>query len=89
MKAIITVIGGDKVGIIAKVSNCLAEGGINIEDVNQTIMGGHFTMMMLVDFKNAKVAFDEVRSELKQIGKSLELSVRIQREEIFQSMHQL
>lgn len=89
MKAIITVIGGDKVGIIASISKTLADFDINIEDVNQTIMGGQFTMMMLVDLKKANRGFDGVRSDLVALGKTLELSIRIQREEIFQTMHQV
>lgn len=89
MKAIITVIGADKVGIIAAISKILAERDINIEDVNQTIMGGNFTMMMLVDLIEANVSFDNIRAELLELGEALELSIRIQREEIFMSMHQV
>lgn len=89
MKAIITVIGGDKVGIIAAVSKILADRDINIEDVNQTIMGSSFTMMMLVDISEASVPFDGIREELLDLGRELELSIRIQREEIFMSMHQV
>jgi len=89
MKAIITVIGVDKVGIIASISQTLADFEINIEDVNQTIMGGQFTMMMLVDLKKSLVEFDSIQSDLIQLGCSLDLSIRIQREEIFKSMHQV
>ena len=89
MKAIVTVIGGDKVGIIASISSILAEKSINIEDVNQTIMGESFTMMMLVDLKDTSEPFDNVRKDLIDLGTALELSIRIQREEIFMSMHQV
>ncbi len=89
MKAIITVIGGDKVGIIAAISNILASREINIEDVNQTIMGGNFTMMMLVDLLEANESFDEIRERLIGLGAKMNLSIRIQREEIFMSMHQV
>jgi len=89
MKAIITVIGGDKVGIIAAISKILANKEINIEDVNQTIMGGNFTMMMLVDLSEANVSFDEIREALIALGTEMDLSIRIQREEIFMSMHQV
>ncbi len=89
MKAIVTVIGGDKVGIIAAISRVLAENDVNIEDVNQTIMGKNFTMMMLVNLSSSAKTFDQVRERLLELGKELELSIRIQREEIFMSMHQL
>jgi len=89
MKAIVTVIGGDQVGIIAAISTILADKSINIEDVNQTIMGNSFTMMMLVDLTDAEVSFDAVRQELAELGTNMSLSIRIQREEIFMSMHQV
>jgi len=89
MKAIVTVIGGDQVGIIASISKILADRSINIEDVNQTIMGNSFTMMMLVDLTDAEVSFDAVRQELAEMGTMMSLSIRIQREEIFMSMHQV
>jgi ACT domain-containing protein len=89
MKAIVTVIGGDQVGIIAAISNVLAENNVNIEDVNQTIMGKNFTMMMLVDLEKTERSFDSVREALLKLGEELGLSIRIQREEIFMSMHQL
>ncbi len=89
MKAIVTVIGGDQVGIIAAISNVLANNKVNIEDVNQTIMGKNFTMMMLVDLAKTEKSFDGVREALLKLGEELGLSIRIQREEIFMSMHQL
>lgn len=89
MKAILTVIGQDKVGIIAGVSQKLQEFNINILDVNQTIMQEFFTMMMILDCKNMKENFDEVRAGLVAEGQRLGVEVKIQREEIFKSMHSL
>lgn len=89
MKAILTVIGRDQVGIIAGISQLLAGHDINIEDVNQTIMGGNFTMMMLVDVSQSNVSFDQVKGEMTDLGETLSLSVRLQREDIFNCMHQV
>ena len=89
MKAILTVIGQDKVGIIAHVSAKMLEFNINILDVNQTIMQDFFTMMMMLDCTNMKGNFDEVRSALTEEGKKLGVDIKIQREEIFKSMHSL
>ena len=89
MKAILTVIGQDKVGIIAGVSQKLLEYNINILDVNQTIMQGFFTMMMILDCKGMKGTFEEVRIGLTAEGERLGVDVKIQREEIFKSMHSL
>lgn len=89
MKAILTVIGQDKVGIIAGVSAKMLEFNINILDVNQTIMQDFFTMMMMLDCTNMKGNFDEVRAALTEEGKRLGVDIKIQREEIFKSMHSL
>lgn len=89
MKAILTVIGQDKVGIIAGVSQKLQEYNINILDVNQTIMQEFFTMMMVLDCKNMKGSFEDVRAGLVAEGQRLGVDVKIQREEIFKSMHSL
>ncbi len=89
MKAILTVIGRDQVGIIAGISQLLAGHDINIEDVNQTIMGGNFTMMMLVDVSQSNVSFEQVKGEMTNLGETLSLSVRLQREDIFNCMHQV
>ncbi|NME83408.1 ACT domain-containing protein [Clostridium sp. SM-530-WT-3G] len=89
MKAILTVIGQDKVGIIAGVSAKMLEFNINILDVNQTIMQDFFTMMMMLDCKNMKGNFDDVRAALIEEGKKLGVDIKIQREEIFKSMHSL
>lgn len=89
MRAILTVIGKDQVGIIAGVSTQLAELEINILDVSQTIMSGYFTMMMMLDLSNAEANFDEIKQALAKKGEALQVQIKIQREEIFQSMHSL
>ncbi len=89
MRGILTVIGKDKVGIIAGISNELLKLNINILDVNQTIMDNYFTMIMMLDLKNANEKFDKVKKELLSKGEELGVDVKIQREEIFNSMHTL
>jgi ACT domain-containing protein len=86
MKAILTVIGKDKVGIIAGISSELKNLNVNILDVNQTIMGGSFAMMMMVDI-NSSENFDKIKDSLIVKGEELGVEVKIQREEIFKSMH--
>ena len=87
MKAILTVIGKDKVGIIAGISNKLSKLKINILDVNQTILDGYFTMMMMLDLKECTEEFVNVQSILSKEASILGVEVKIQREEIFKSMH--
>ena len=87
MNAIVTVIGKDRVGIIAAVCIKLAEMNINVLDISQTIMQGKFTMIMAVDVSEATVSFAEVRDALAELGREVELTIRIQREEIFNAMH--
>ena len=89
MKAILTVIGKDKVGIIAGISNKLSKLKINILDVNQTILDGYFTMMMMLDLKECTEEFVNVQSILSKEASVLGVEVNIQREEIFKSMHTL
>ena len=89
MKAILTVIGEDKVGIIAGISNKMLEYKINILDVNQTIMQGFFTMIMVLDIKEMNVSFEEVKAGLNAEGERLGVEVKVQKEEIFRSMHWL
>lgn len=87
MKAILTVIGKDRVGIIAGISSELQQLNINILDVTQTIMQGYFTMIMMLDLNNISCDFDKVKKSLLSKGQSLGVDVKIQREEIFNSMH--
>ena len=89
MKAILTVIGKDKVGIIAGISNKLSKLKINILDVNQTILDGYFTMMIMLDLKECTEEFVNVQSILSKEASVLGVEVKIQREEIFKSMHTL
>ena len=89
MNAIVTVIGKDKVGIIAAVCIKLAEMNVNVLDISQTILDGKFTMVMAVDAANANVGFEELAAELRELGEGMELSIRIQREEIFDAMHRI
>lgn len=87
MKAILTVIGKDKVGIISGVSTELQKLNINILDVTQTIMQGYFTMIMMLDLAGCNKDFEDVRDSLISKGQELGVEVKIQREEIFNSMH--
>ncbi len=89
MTAIMTVIGPDRVGIVAAVSNLLASLNINIRDINQTIMDGIFTMTLYVDIKEANRPFEEINASMAEFGKKENLSVRIQRSEIFTAMHRI
>lgn len=89
MKAIITVIGKDRVGIISSISTILAENNINILDISQTIMQDIFTMIMAVDISKMTSSFSELSEKLEAKGTQLGLSVRIQHEDIFNSMHRI
>lgn len=89
MRAIITVLGDDKVGIIAKVSNYLAENKINILDISQTIMQNVFTMIMLVDLSASDKKVKEIADALDKCGDELGVSISIKHEELFNSMHRI
>lgn len=89
MKAVVTVMGIDKTGIIAKVSTCLSDFNINILDINQTIMQNIFTMIMLVDIKDATNDFANISQNLENLGRELGVEIRIQHEDIFNSMHKI
>ena len=89
MKAIITVLGVDRPGIIATISGGLYECNVNILDITQTILSGYFTMVMMVDIEKCAVSFKELSECLGELGKKMELSIRIQREEIFDAMHNI
>lgn len=89
MKAFITVIGKDRVGIIAAVSSALAKLSINIEDISQTILQGTFTMIMAVDLSGATVSFEEAVAALKQKGEELGVEIIMRHEAIFQAMHRI
>lgn len=88
-KAIITVIGKDKVGIIYGVSKILSENNVNILDISQTILQDMFTMMMIVDIENASGGFPNLSDTLAREGEKLGVEIRIQLEKIFESMHRI
>ena len=88
-KAIITVVGKDTVGIIAKVCTYLAEEKINILDISQTIVQGYFNMMMIVDITETKKPFGQVVTELDELGQNIGVSIKCQMEEIFDIMHRI
>ena len=89
MKAIVTVIGKDRVGIIAAVSTLLAECSVNILDISQTVLEEFFTMVMLVDAAAYVGAFADLAERLEAQGKDIGMSIRIQREDIFEAMHRI
>ena len=89
MKAIVTVIGKDTVGIIANVCSILAQNGVNVLDISQTVMREYFTMIMLVDTAGCKVDFSTLSDILKKDGQDHGLDIRIQREDIFEAMHRI
>ena len=88
-KTIITVVGKDTVGIIAKVCTYLADNGINILDISQTIVQGYFNMMMIADFNGSKKAFGDCQEDLVKLGEEIGVDIKCQREEIFEKMHRI
>ncbi|MCM1186272.1 MAG: ACT domain-containing protein [Lachnoclostridium sp.] len=88
-KTIITVVGKDAVGIIARVCTYLAENGINILDISQTIVQGYFNMMMIVDINEAQKSFGEMADELGTLGEQIGVVIKCQKEEIFDMMHRI
>lgn len=89
MKAIVTVIGLDRTGIIAEICSLLASHDINILDISQTVMKDFFTMTMLVDTALSPMPFDELSATLSKKGEEMKLNIRIQREDIFHAMHKI
>ncbi len=89
MKAVITVIGHDKVGIIARVSSLLSESNVNILDITQTIMQDIFTMVMITDVSNVNIKFTDLVDKLADLGKDMGVEIRCQHEDIFNSMHKI
>ena len=88
-KTIITVVGKDKVGIIAKVCHFLAENQVNILDISQTIIDGYFNMMMLADSSKAEKEFSVLADEIAKVGEEIGVQIRMQKEEIFDCMHRI
>ncbi|MCF7927610.1 MAG: ACT domain-containing protein [Spirochaetales bacterium] len=89
MQAIITVVGTDKVGIIAGVSSLLAETNVNILDISQTILRTYFTMMMLVDLESMTISLKDLKELLDQRGKELGVTIQLQHQDVFQAMHRI
>ena len=89
MKAIVTVVGQDRVGIIAAVCSKLAEFNVNVLDISQTVMQGYFTMMMATDISQCTIPVAELAKQMEKAGVEMGLSIRVQREDIFQSMHRI
>ncbi len=89
MKVIVTVIGKDKPGIIAKVSAVLADNNVNIEDISQTIMQGNFTMIMQCGLEGASLKLNQLKDILVKIGEQIGVSIHVQHEDIFNAMHKI
>ena len=89
MQAIVTVVGEDQVGIIAAVCVELASYNVNVLDINQTVMQGYFTMMMVVDVSASTLPLAELAQKMEEKGKTMNLSIRLQRGDIFKAMHRL
>jgi len=88
-KVIITVVGRDTVGIIAKICTCLSDNHVNVEDISQTIVQGYFNMMMIVNSSKSSLTFDELATAMDNIGTELGMKIHCQREEIFNRMHRI
>lgn len=89
MKAIVTVVGKDRVGIIANVCTELAKFNVNVLDISQTVMQGYFTMMMATEVSECTVPLAELVTTMDQVGRDMGLSIRVQREDIFEAMHRI
>ena len=89
MKCILTVVGKDKPGIIAKVSRLLAEKSVNIEDISQTIMQNTFTMIMLVNLSGASVSMHDLAKKMQELGDEIGVNIHLQHEGVFDAMHKV
>lgn len=89
MKAVITIVGQDRVGIVAMVSEILTENNVNILNINQNILDGFFNMLMITDISACTVTFKELQQILKEKGQSIGLEIKVQHEDIFQIMHRI
>ena len=88
-RAIVTIIGSDRVGIIAGIANVISDANVNILDISQSVIREFFTMIMMVELSSASVPFEDLRKKLAQKGTELGVQVEVQREEIFQAMHRI
>ena len=89
MQVVLTIVGKDKVGITAKVTNALAEMNINIININQNIMQGFFNMVLIADMEGANVILADARQRMVQLGEEIGVEIRLQSEEIFAAMHRI
>ncbi len=89
MNAIITVVGSDKVGIIAKVSAFLAQHSINIADITQTILSGNFVMMMMVSLDSSDITIDELRKQMQKLSADMQVEINVMNEKVFSAMHRV
>lgn len=89
MKAILTVIGKDQVGIVYNVSKICSESNINIRDINQTLMEQYFTMVVLLDLENSSHSMGEIQEKFNQLGEEMNLKIKLQNEEIFNSIYNI
>jgi len=89
MRAVVSVIGKDKKGIIAKITAALLEMDINVEDISQTVMQDYFTMIMLVELEQSKLVFTDIAERLKKVGEAIGVDTRIQSQDIFDAMHRI
>jgi ACT domain-containing protein len=89
MKAVITIVGRDQVGIVAMVSGILAKNGVNVLNINQNILDGFFNMLMISDMKDSKVSLQELQDILKDEGQAIGLEIKVQHEDIFKIMHRI
>lgn len=89
MKAVVTVVGKDQVGIIAGVCNRLAQYNVNVLDISQTVMQGYFTMMMVVDVSACSIPLADLCQTMEETGHEKNLSIRVHREDIFEAMHRV
>ena len=89
MKAVITIVGRDQVGIVAMVSGILATNGVNVLNINQNILDGFFNMLMISDMKESKVSLQELQEILKEKGQAIGLEIKVQHEDIFKIMHRI
>ena len=89
MKLVVTVVGKDRVGIIASVCTQLAAFNVNVLDISQTVMQGYFTMMMAAEISECNVPVAELAKRMEEVGRDMGLSIHVQREDIFQAMHRI
>lgn len=89
MRAIVTVIGKDSVGIIARIADILSENGVNVEDISQTVLQDYFVMIMLADLKKSTCSLKELSDKLDALGEKIGVQAKIQHEDIFNAMHRV